>query len=42
MEDSQYYSYITVRIRYYKKEQINDMQLKFETDNNKKYKVEGI
>ena len=42
MEDLQRLLCIFAGTEYTKKGQVNDMQLKFEADNDKEYKVDGI
>ena len=44
MEDLQYFLFISIRTKYYKKRQLNDTQLDFEfkTGNNEKYEIDGI
>ena len=42
MENLQHFLYITAGIKYYEERQVNNMQLKFEAGNNKKYEVDNI
>ena len=42
MKDLYHFLYITTGIKYYKKKQVNYIQLEFESGNNKKYKIDSI